>query len=289
MKTYKLKSKYFCLIKSADFETMLEPSQTLEVETNENLMVYPIGKGRAYLPFTVDTKNLKNSTNYSYASLGEEVLICFSDAAKCSSYTIERKNIGGSEFVYEIGQESFSAAYKNWKKTFALSDYFDSYKTGSKNDIAYIFFSNARKKSLYAFNIKNGNARHFEGDDITITPEGFSTTLTYGNTKNSKEYKIDAQGLKTSKVSGDYKISNPQTVAYHFLDALKNNDYDSAYDLCNPKLQNQISKSNLKNFFGALADFFSLDAYKYAVLSGNELKIYLFDIVNEKIDEIEQL
>lgn len=283
MLKYKLKSKYPALIKIDGVECEIEPCQTLEFEDCNSIDIYPIGMGKRALPFSIDTGNLCGCADYSCAKMGDEVLICLSDTARSTSFVIEKKNIGGSEFVYEIGQDAFSAQYKSWKKAFTLGERYEKYKILSKNDICYILFSGKKESALYAFNIKSGNARVFHGD-ITLTNDGFVTK----QEKMTKEYKIDAQGLKIKSASGDFRAGLPETVPFHFLDAIKNGDYDSAYNFCSYELKGKISRANLKNFFGSVADFFSLDAATYAVITNGELKIFAFELDDDKIDEIDE-
>lgn len=288
MKVFNIKSNYECLIKDGDEESLLSANETLQIEGNKKLLVYPLGTNRRVLPFSIDTNLLSNCSFYNFAELDDNTtLICLAKQDVCESYSVTKLKIDGKDCIFEVGENKVTACYNNWKKVINLSQKFDSYNIQHKEDIVFIKLSSTATQQIYAFNINSGKVRLFSGDNIIINKQGFVVE----NKAQKSTYSISAEGLKLGNVSCEnVEQDSPlveETIAYQFLNALKLGNTDLAYSLCSEKLQNNISRESLKNYFGEIASFFYITPYKYAVQTVKELNVYNFNILNKKIVEIE--
>ncbi len=288
MKVFNIKSNYECLIKDGDEESILSANETLQIEGFKKLLVYPLSTNRRVLPFSIDTNFLSNCSFYNFAELDDDTtLICLAKQDVCESYSVTKLKIDGKDCIFEVGENKVMVSHNNWKKVLHLSQKFDRYNIQHKDDIVYIKLTSPSIQQVYAFNIQSGKTRAFSGDIITTNKQGFIVE----NENKKSTYSITAEGLRLDNVKSEHNAENnslvDETIAYQFLNALKQGNAEFAYSLCSEKLQNNISKESLKNYFGEIANFFYITPYKYAVQTTKELNVYSFNILNKKIVDIE--
>ncbi len=268
-----IKTPYECLIKTEDEQTLLDENESLVLLPPFSVCIYPVNKA---ISFILASDNLQTCEFYDVANYKQDTLICLKKTSTCENYSIV--NISGCKL--EIGERKFTIESEDWKKTILLPCSFDRYQTSVKNNIIMIKFI-GKKQVLYAFNKKTAQAHAFSGNKIDFNQEGFSVEEHNIN----KSYKISNQGLSGSN-NEEAACPLPQTLAYHFLEYIKKADLSSAHNLLSQNLQQNISKQALKTFFGSIKSVFYLSPVCYAVQNEKGLKIYNFEVKQDKICDI---
>lgn len=292
MKVFKIKSDYDCLVKVNENKTTLSSDETLEVEDNCKVLVYPIGSKNT-LPFSFETDKLTECKFYNFTSLDNDTaLICFHGGTLCENYDIVNVSVAGSNLTFEIGENKIVAYYKNWKKIISLDERYNNYITKSKDNIAYIKLTNNNTQTMYAFNVKTGTVKVFSGNNIELASDGFNIEKRGAdNTSIKEQYKITTEGLKLENSNHEsltiYSSIN-ETIPFQFLNAMKSGNIDLAYSLCSQSLQNEIDKDSLKDYIGTPSSFYYISPFKYAVQSSNKLTTFKFEVENQKITDVDK-
>ncbi len=284
MNKFILKTKYDCLIKNKDEEILFSPCETLTFDENDELLVYPLGKPRDFLPFIVSGKTLANCPYYNFASFEGDTLVCLSNYKNCENYSISKLKMQGQEIEFQVSENKLVVTSKDWRKIITLDQEFEKFSTGYKNDIAYIKLSSIDSDTLYAFNIKSAGVRQFKGREIIVKNDGFDI-------KNNgvESFTIDAQGLKAQneeEPENDFSLK-PEKVGFLFLQEIKNKKYQNAYAFCSQSLKEKITKDTLKNFFVDMLDFYYISPTTYALQTNKNLKICKFTLYGSQIDDID--
>lgn len=292
MKTFKIKSDYECLVKIDEKEITLSSGETLEIENDSRILVYPIGSKNT-LPFSFETDKLAECKFYNFTNVDNKTtLICFHSGTLCENYNIVQLNVAGSNLTFEVGENKIIAYYKNWKKIISLDEKYNSYTTKSKDNIAYIKLTGSNTQTIYAFNVKTGNVKIFSGNNIELVNDGFNVEKRGAdNTSVKEQYKITSEGLKLENSNHEtlttYSSIN-ETIPFQFLNAMKSGNIDLAYSLCSQSLQDKIDKDALKAYLGSPSNFYYISPFKYALQSANKLTTFTFEVENQKIIDIDK-
>ena len=70
------------------------------------------------------------------------------------------------------------------------------------------------------------------------------------------------------------------------MESIKNNDYKNALSYLSENLQSKINETTLKNYFGDISYFYTIDKNSCFAISDNKNILYDFSILNNKINEI---
>lgn len=299
MKKYKLKTAYPCLIVSGQQSILLNPEETLELQDENKLLVYPVGNARQSIAFTVELDHLVKSCFYTFHTLREnEMLIFFPSGQHCENYILKTLSVAGKDCNFEIGQQSIILICNSWKKVIHLQENFVSYKLGKAEHIAYILLQNENNQIMYALNTKNGNIKVFTGSDIQInqnTFRVFSQKKSVAGQELQQDYEVTAEGIRP--ITGDiqYQAMTPRLVRcdpvipYAFLEAMQLRDFELARAYLSAPLRQNIDIPHLKSYFGQISQFYHLEKDAYYVLAKEKSQAYRFCVTDGKISEIEEI
>ncbi len=281
MEKFILKTSFDCLIKSSSEEMLLSPNETLELEYAEKLNVYPLGSHAC--AFVVDLNKLEKSSFYDYTEIDDSTLICLQNGIKCETFKVATLISGDNKCTFEVSKSTLVVQSGNWKRVIELQEEFENFTTLLKEDIALIKLDNNRGASIYAFNIKSGEVKTFNGESAKFNDNGFELE----NGGLCTKYVIDSQGLKCENDNITSVAACNETIAYNFLSFLKNGATAKALSMCDNKLKANLDASTLKQFFGKVSYIYPLSAYTYAIKNESGLKYYRFTVFNQKIVDIE--
>ncbi len=265
---------------------MLSPCETLTFDESDELLIYPLGKPKDFLPFTISGKNLANCPYYKFTKLEDDTLVCLSNYRNCENYSMSKLKLQGQELEFQVGENKLIVTSKDWRKIISLEDNFEKFSTGYKNDIAYIKLTSIDSDTLYAFNIKSAGVKQFKGREIIIKNAGFE--IKHNNAETEK-FTIDTQGLKSQneeEPENDFSLK-PEKVPYLFLQNINNKHYQSAFNICSQSLKDKITKDTLKTFFSDVIDFYYISPTTYALQTNKELKLCKFTLYGSQIDDID--
>lgn len=287
MKTF-IFTSFDCLIKFRDKQKFLEKNQNISFDDEYGLIyVYPTGKSDRY-SFTLNPQNPSPSIFYRTIKRDDGVYFFLIDGLILENVDVYSFSYKGDDSFIEIDKSKISFITKKHKKTISLPSQIKSVKCGNFKHIDYVSFASVGKHFLIAYNIASNKAKLLQGEKIDILEDGFIVSEKNQNYKRiEEEYVVDEDGLKVkSRVFTQKEKSFGNQTVYDFMSAINIKDYESAISLLSPSLQDKISTSTLKNYFGDISYFFCIDKNSCFAISNDKNTLYNFSVNNNLIDEI---
>ena len=176
-----------------------------------------------------------------------------------------------------------------YKKILSSPYAISSSSCGNFYHIAYLKTQTEYGEQVFAYNVKNHNAKVLSGRQIAITDDGFIVHTSSQGYKNiQEEYIVTKDGLK---IKGREFSTSPlpifdEMIAYRFLDSVKHSDYKNALNLLSENLASSLDVNSLRSYFGNVSFFFPIDERNFFAISNKKNVLYSFSISNGKIVEI---
>ena len=291
MKNIIIYTPYDCLIKTKTEQNLLEKNQHLILENYnaQKISVYPIGKSSKY-SFNINISEQKDSNLYSIIEKDENLLVFLLDGLIAENIKIYNFTFQNKRSSIEVSSQKIVFSTENNKKIIRLPNESKNFICGNFNHIIYAKFSDSYNEKIIAYNTLTNHAKMFSGDNININNNGFiiknNSSTSYQNIQS--EYFIDNQGLKVkskSLIPSD-RFLPEDLISYNFMESIKNNDYKNALSYLSENLQSKINETTLKNYFGDISYFYTIDKNSCFAISDNKNILYDFSILNNKINEI---
>ncbi len=282
MKTI-LKTTYPCLIKTNSDECELNENDTLEIENEQFLFVYPQDGN---IPFYIDLKSENENRFFSIIKYDNKKMFLLE---KISTFQVESK-------------ESFSVSGQNCN--IIISEHTISFETKEKNikvlcqHTTNNFSSFKHKKyvclqfdcDFYAFNIEKNKLFHFVGSDIKFENGVLSLIKKFHDSTNREKHCIYNLGDEISVEKQTFIADTPKTnddlISYHFMESIKAKDYAFATSQLAENLKEKIDETSLKSFFGNIKSFLPLNLNEFISITSSEKNYVKFEIYNDKIVDI---
>ena len=281
-------SPYDALIKTKNEEVFLNRNEHMILEEeNQSIVVYPTNKMSRY-SFTIDL-NEQHSIFYSVIKKDNDTLVFLLDGIIAENVDIYSfSNEGQTSFV-EIGKTQIVFKTQSHEKIVTPPTKIDEFKCGNFKHINYVVFGDQTKTYATLYNTKTNKIKLLQADEIEIKEDGFVLTTNKNSfyRKIVEEYLINNQGLKIKSRVFSQKENYPHNfVSYMFMNSIKFKDYHNAYYLLSDYLKGKLSVDALKNYFGDVTYFYTIDSLTIFAISDGKNIIYEFSINDNKISEI---
>ena len=282
MKTL-LKTSYPCLIKSDKDTCELEENDTLEIENEQFLFVYP---QNGNIPFYIDVKSDIENRFVSIIKHKDKKIFLLE---KSNMVSVEKKyNLSFSGKTCEVLISNNSICFKTdlQNTKIKIEHTNKNYEVFKHNNFACLKFLN----DFYAYSIKKNKLFHFSANEITFKNGELNLTKKTNDSNNREKiskFKLEDEIvlLDESFVSSQTK-SNSDLLPYKAMESIKAKDFGFVYDFLSIKLKNQIKKNQLIDFFGNITSFLPINETEFITISKNNKNYIKFDIVDNKIYDI---
>ena len=296
MKFFKVRTDYDCLVKNKDGENLLDANSELLFESPEKLLIYPLSHvNKNCYPFVLDLSGEEKSRFYKKFELKGYDLFYISNLPFVNNEIIEKVTINQKEFKVILNEGYLKIETDKMAKTLPLNNLFDDFEIQTIENFVLIHLI-SEKECLCIFNAENDNINFFEGNKIEIFEKRISITRELNDIarhiifesyeiKNSIIEKVDS-GLKHS-FEFENIIKNPNLVPLAFLEAIKYEDFELAKFYLNDKLSS-TPNNQFKEYFKTFSKIIPLEKLTYGLVSGDKLKVFHFQMENNKIAEISE-
>lgn len=277
MEKIKVYTPFDCVIVGRDCEEFLSENEHIEINAEEKLFVYPIGKPQNFA-FVLDI-NVDSPFYKSLSTLNERLVFLLGGEGILNTYSLSSLTFNGKICDIKVGKDRVIFSYDKTEKEIFLPFEIVDFSQGREAHIAYILCNGNSSDFLIAFNLKNKEIKTLLGDKITLS----SNKILLENKGGKSEYLLDGDGLSLLST----KLSQTNFFAPNFFSNLKEHDYSSAYSQLSPSLQEKLTLSNFKEFFGVISYFFPLSPTKVFAISNGLPKLYTLSFENNLLSDIE--
>lgn len=280
-----LKTSYPCLIKTNTEYLELEENDTLEIQDETMLFVYP--QNHSQFPFYINLNNLKENQFYSLLNINNEKVLFLETNPSLQVIQKESLNFSGKNCQIMVSNQEVIFETDNKKLNFKCPHSCKNYKVFKIKDYACIKFDN----DLYAYCMNKNKLLHFSGDEINIKDDEIFLLKKF-NDSLGREKKV------TYKVESDINVEKEEfmynnkpndsidLLPYKLLESVKAKDYSFVMANLSEKLKSEISDEQLKSFFGNVSAFLPLSSTEFITISNHQKNFVKFHMTGEKIDDI---
>lgn len=277
---YILKTTYPCLIKTQNESCELDSSDTLEVEDEPFLMVYPQNVDQ--IPFQVNI--LKESRFYSVFNREEKTIVVLEEP---QTMTVTRKerltvlgrscqvSVGGQKLEFETDTHKFTLSHKN-----------EAFKVQKIKNFACAIF----EKEIYALNMQNNKLVYFSGEEISLKDNEISLSKKFCDSlqrQKEAKYKLNSDvEIESENFSYSSNKNMAGLVPFRLLESIKAKDYAYALESLSPNLKESVDSEILKKFFGNMKHFLPICANQFITISDDKKNFVTFSLNGDKIDDI---
>lgn len=282
MKTL-VKTSYPCLIKTDNDTCELEENDTLEIEGEVFLFVYP---QNGNIPFYIDTKSDIENRFVSIIKHDDKKIFLLEKSENFAVEKIQHLNFFNKTCEIRVGNNWVSFENDNQKIKCFCSHVCKNFETFKHKNFACLKFD----KDFYAFSTSKNKLYHFLGDSISFENGELVITKKFHDSNNrekSAKYKLDDELIldNQSFINSDTK-SPKELLAFKTMESIKANDYAFALNNLSDRLKNQIDASQLELFFGKISSFLPLSPTEFITISNTRKNYVKFSLFNDKIDDI---
>lgn len=282
MKTL-VKTSYPCLIKSENETCVLEENDTLEIENEQFLFVYP---QNGSIPFYIDTKSETENRFVSIIKHEDKKIYLLE---KANSVSVEKKHslsFSGKTCGVFIANNSISFETETQKTKIDIVHRCKNYEIFKHKNFACLKFDN----DFYAFSMQKNKLFHFSGSNISFQNGELELTKKFHDSNNREKtakYKLDDEivFVNESFISSQTKHAK-DLIPYKTMESIKAKDYAFVLNCLSDKLKSEIDSTKLQEFFGNISSFLPLSDSEFITLSKNQKNYIKFSLFGDKIDDI---
>lgn len=280
---YLLKSCYPCIVKTNSEFCELSTNDTLEIDNESCLFVYPQKANR--ISFMINLLSPVENKFFSLLKQNENTLIILEDQTKIK--TTKKK-------ILNFGDQSCELSISNNLISFETNQSKIEIETESKYEFIIekikSFACVYNKQEFYAFSIKKSRLTQIYGDNIELNNNILTIEKYFDDSLNRKRtatFKIDEDiQLEKEEFYRDTVAEQTELLPYRILESIKAKDFDFVYKHLNETLQSKIQKSQLGTFFGNINCFLPLSTKEFICISNKSKSYITFDLVDNKICDI---
>lgn len=276
---YFLKTTYPCIVKISSETFELESFDTLEIEDEKYVFVYP---QENLCPFCINLINPVENERFSILNHNSKTFLVLEGAQKFLTTTKQTVSANGKNCIVSIKEKSVSFETEN-RKTEAKILSQKNYQISQNKNFAFVKF----EKELFAFNIQNERLSHFTGEKIEIENDKIKVEKRINSQSKISTYQIgESLNLLDETFSEDTKKFPSELLPLKFLECIKLKDFDHALEKLSPNLKGQITKENLAGFFGNFTSILPLGTSEFITLSNMKKNFVKFSIKDDKVEDI---
>jgi len=280
-----LKTTYPCLISNTTEKQFLSENDSLEIEDETFLSVYPLQAN--LLPFCIDLTETTDSSFYSYLNINNQQVVLLEKQQSVEIFQKETLNFAGAVCKMKISKNSLSFETDKTCIKLKISHKTNSYKLSKIKNFACLQF----EKDIYFFDVVKSKLSHLSADKIQLEGQKLSTTKKLHDSLNREKHSIytinDDIELKQEEFTKT--VATQQTKAltpYKFVEGLTARDFKFSIECLSLSLKEKIDDSKLQSFFGTVFSFVPLSEQEFLIFSNTGKKFAKFDMIDEKINDI---
>ncbi|MGN1201499.1 MAG: hypothetical protein ACI4R8_04525 [Candidatus Caccovivens sp.] len=277
---YILKTTYPCLIKTENEFCELDNLETIEVEDEKFLFVYP--QNHEQTPFKIDFS--KESEFYSILHRENQTFVILEKPSPLSITQKEKLTISGKTCQISIDEKKLEFETDTHKFSFPHKR--EKFKAQKIKNFACAIFEH----EIYALNMQTNKLVYFSGDEISLKDNEIVLTKKFCDSlqrQKEAKYKLDNEVQVESE---NFLYSNYKDVAdlvpFRLLESVKAKDYAFAMDCLSQNLKDSVDSEMLKKFFGNLKHFLPLCSNQFITIADNKKNFVTFSLSGDKIDDI---
>lgn len=280
-----LKSTYPCLVKSKSEIQEISPNDTLEIENESQIFVYPSDCDN--IPFYIDLNTPKDSPFYSFLSYGQKNILLLEKQNKIEVTHKETLNFSGKICQVEISKHHVSFENDKRKISCNIAQFCKDYKLSKIKNFACLQFDN----DLYLFDMTKSKLTHLSANNFDWKDNNLNLTKKFHDSLNREKnatYLLDSEMIlqKEEFVSQPTRQQIKGLTPYKFMESIKAKDYQYSFDCLSCNLQEKIDKSQIQQFFGNISSFLPLSEIEFITISNTNKNFIKFEISDEKINDI---
>ncbi len=273
---YYLKTTYPCVIKTQDSSVFLEENDTLEIEDEKHLFVYP--ENSYQTPFCINLLYRQDSPLFSFVKIKNESFVILEKQNFVYINQKEKISINGKTCQILVGNHYISFESENKivrQQLYSANKQYTIFKSGN---FACVQF----KKDFYAFDISKEKLYHFFCENLHF--EDNTLYVIKNNQKLSVKFENELKISQEFDKKTDFgcKIL-PQ---YQFLLALKDKNFQLCLNYFSNKLKEKITPEKLQEFFGNFSSVLPINENDFIIYNPNDKKYVTFEIEDDKICDI---
>lgn len=282
---YILKTTYPCLVKNKDSFTEMEINDTLEIEDETIIFIYP--ENSKQIPFYINLATKKESEFYSFIKRENINFILLEAPKSMEICNKENLDFSGKSCHIEICANTISFETDDKRLNYKCPHKCSNYKIFKQKNYACVQFEH----DFYAFSIEKNKLFHFQGDSIDFENDSLKTSKAISDSQSRKrdatfKFDKDIEIISESFKRTENKKEENELVPYKFLEAVKSKDYEFVLDTLSPKLKQSINKEQIQKFFGNIQEFLPLNLNEFLIVSNDKKSYASFSIANGKINDI---
>ena len=277
---FTLFSQYDCLVIFNGKEVTLEENESLIIEQPCKVLVYPIGKTKAF-SFSIDLAKLSDSVFYKFKKVEKRFYVFLQEFSRRHSQDVYNFSISGFSCQVFIAKDSLCFLSQSQKINLELPFQIEKYSCKKMQNLIVVRLEDAKQDHLVVFNPKTNKIIFFEGH-IELDEQGFWVKKEYFDS----QFKIDNSGLKNVGYESKNKIPL-SLLPYQFMEAVKNHTFSLAHNLLSQKLQNDISISLLKQYLPDVQYFKFVSQNQCFAISSSRCLWISFSLNDNCIDDID--
>lgn len=278
-----VKTTYPCLIKTDKDACELEENDTLEVEDEQFLFVYP---QNGSIPFYIDTKNQNENQFVSIIKHKDQTIFLLEKTSSLTIQTKQQLNFSGKNCDVSISNNEICFETPSQKLTYKCLHNCKNHKVFKHLNYACVQFDT----DFYAYNTNKSKLLHFSGDELIFEGGILSITKKFNDSidrEKSCKFKLEDDLVKNEEIfSHDTSNNFGELVPYRVMESILAKDYVFAMDSLNDNLKNQLDAESLKQFFGNINRFFPLSTTEFICISNSGKNYVSFVVDKNKIADI---
>lgn len=282
---YYLKTPYPCMIKTTSETMYVDENDTLEIDDEKILFVYP--ESNKQIPFCVNLTTKNESDYFSFFFHQNKNYILLEKPSDLVVCQIESLNFSGKTCKIYVSNNSIK--FETDKKSIIYQCHHKclNYKVFKLKNFACIQFDH----DLYSFSMDTNKLVHFEGDsflfedDVLTVAKNFSDSTSRIKTakyKFEENISVDTQSFQSNSTTN----TTIETLPYRFLEGVRAKDYQFIKSCLSDNLKTQLDDEALKKFFGNLQQFLPLNEKEFIIFANNKKYFLTFSLENEKVSDI---
>lgn len=278
-----LKTTYPCLIKT-DIDTCeLEENDTLEIEEERFLFVYP---QNGNIPFYVDTKSEVENRFVSIIKHEDKTIFLLEKSANLKIEKKDQLNFSGSPCDIVISDKGISFETPLQKISYSFGHKSFNPQVFKYKNFACVQFEN----DFYAFDTKRNKLFHICGEDLQFENGKLSAIKKYHDSQGREKkitYRLDENvNLENETLQSDVDNARTELLPYKIMESVVAKDFAFISKNLSDSLRSKLDESQLKSFFGNPSGFLPLTTEEFIIFSSKCKNYVKFSLSENKIADI---
>ncbi len=283
MKKILLKTTYPCLIKTDHNACELNENDTLEIENETFLFVYP---QNGNIPFYIDVKAERENQFVSIIKHNDKTIFLLEEVSRVQVEQKEEFNFSGKTCKVCVSETGINFETASKKLNYHWANRIKNHETFKyKNYVCAQF-----EKDFFAYNVEKNKLSHFSGESLNFDNGILTITKKYHDSMCREKHSVYNLNNECLLENENFISENTHDIQellpFKVMESIKAKDYAFALSCLSDELKNQLDDNSLNNFFGNITSFLPLGINEFITLSPNGKNYVKFDILKDKISDI---